>query len=119
MEVSETTIWRNFRFVRFFISFTIGNIGDWFDIFALQIIFVHEWQASPMLMGVLILFYFLPTIVLSPIAGVWADRVSQRNLMLVTDSLASILTLGLYFSPNVLSALILLLYVFRPLPLTD
>ncbi len=109
MEVSEPTIWRNFRFVRFFTSFTIGNIGDWFDIFALQIIFVHEWHASPMLMGVLILFYFLPAILLGPIAGVWADRVSQRNLMLITDGLAAVLTLGLYFSPNVLSALILLI----------
>ncbi len=42
------SIWQNFRFTRFFISFVTGNLDDWFDIFALQIIFVHEFHASPL-----------------------------------------------------------------------
>jgi len=101
-------IWKNFEFTRFFTSFTIGNIGDWFDIFALQIIFVHEWHASPVILGTLILFYFLPSIVLSPIAGIWADRISKRNLMLYTDLIAAFLTIGLYLSGSVSEVLILL-----------
>lgn len=102
------SIWRNFKFTRFFASFSIGNVGDWFDIFALQIIFVHEFHASPIMMGILLLFYFLPSIILSPIAGVFADRISKRNLMLYTDATAAILTIGLYFSGNISEALILL-----------
>lgn len=103
------TIWKNFAFTRFFASFTIGNIGDWFDVFALQIIFIHEWHASPIFMGILILFFFLPSILLSPFAGVWADRVNKRNLMLNTDVIAACLTLGLYVSHSLFEALILLL----------
>lgn len=102
-------IWKNLEFTKFFASFTIGNIGDWFDIFALQIIFVHEWRASPIILSILILIYFIPSIILSPIAGAWADRLSKRNLMIVTDVLAAILTVGLFFSGSIPAALMLLL----------
>lgn len=101
-------IWKNIRFTKFFISYVISNLGDWFDIFALQIIFVYEWNASPVLLGTLILFYFLPSIFLSPLAGVLADRTSKRNLMISTDILSTIFTLGLYFSGNIFEALLIL-----------
>ncbi|MCF6776420.1 MFS transporter [Thiotrichales bacterium 19X7-9] len=101
-------IWKNHQFSRFFVSFTIGNIGDWFDIFALQIIFVIEWHASPVLLGLMILFYFLPSIILSPFAGVLTDKVSKRNMMIITDLIAGFLTIGLYFSNSILFALVLI-----------
>lgn len=101
-------IWKNVEFTKFFVSFTVGNIGDWFDIFALQIILVHEWHASPIVMGLLLLVYFLPAIVLNPIAGVWADKVSKRNLMIYTDLIAALLTMGLFLSTNITQALIIL-----------
>lgn len=103
------SIWKNLQFTRFFVSLTIGNIGDWFDIFAIQIIFVHEWHVSPIMLSVLILFYFLPAIVLSPMAGVMAERISKRNLMIVTDLAAAVLTAGLYLSGSETTALSLLL----------
>lgn len=102
------TIWKNGQFTRFFTSFTIGNIGDWFDIFALQIIFTHEFHASPVLMGILWLFFFIPSIILGPIAGVWADRFIKRDLMLYTDLAASALTIGLYLSQSMVMALAIL-----------
>ncbi|MCF6765640.1 hypothetical protein L3V82_07635 [Thiotrichales bacterium 19S3-7] len=74
------TIWKNHQFSRFFVSYTIGNIGDWFDIFALQIIFVLEWHASPIVLSIMILFYFLPSIILGPFAGALTDKVSKRNI---------------------------------------
>ena len=101
-------IWKNFQFTRFFTSFVVSNLGDWFDIFALQIIFAYEWNASPFLLGILLLLYFLPSIILSPIAGILADRVSKRNLMMYTDILAAVFTVGLYFSSNTTEALIVL-----------
>jgi len=104
----QKSIWKNFRFTRFFISLTTGNLGDWLDIFALQIIFVHEFHASPITMGIVALFYFLPSILLGPFAGVCADRFSKRNIMIITDLVSTIFTIGLFFSPNILSALILL-----------
>lgn len=103
------SIWKNFRFSRFFIAFTVGNLGDWFDIFALQIIFVKEFHASPILMGVLMILYFIPGVVLGPIAGVWADRFSQRNLMIITDVIAALLTIGLFLSTNISIVMLIIL----------
>ncbi len=68
-EAVQSNLWRSSRFTRFFASFAIGNIGDWFDVFALQIIFVHEWHASSWVLGVMLFLYFLPNIVLGPFSA--------------------------------------------------
>lgn len=101
-------IWKNRAFTRFFISFTVGNIGDWFDIFALQIIFIHSFHAGSVALGFMFLCFFLPMIILKPIAGVWADKYSKRNIMLYTDLVAGLLTILLYLSSGVVEALTLI-----------
>lgn len=108
MSHSMHSIWRNDRFVRFFASYTIGNLGDWFDIFALQIIFVHDWHASPFWIGLLLLAFMLPGAVFGPVIGVWVDRLSNRQLLLLSDALSALLTLGLYLSQSVAVALLLI-----------
>lgn len=102
------TLWHNFRFTRFLTASTINNLGDWFDIFALQIIFVHEFNASPLMMGALAFLYFIPGILFSPMAGAIADRYSKRNVMLITDILSVGFTVGLLLSQNILTALLLI-----------
>ena len=52
-EPHSLSLWKNARFSRFFASMSMSNLGDWLDIFALQIIFVHAFHASPMTMGLL------------------------------------------------------------------
>lgn len=103
----NTTLWHNFRFTKFLAAITINNLGDWFDIFALQIIFAHEFNASPLIMGMLAFLYFIPGILFSPLAGAIADRYSKRNVMLITDILSAGLTIGLLLSQNILTALLL------------
>lgn len=105
----NTNLWQNFRFTRFLASMTINNLGDWFDIFALQIIFIREFNASPLIMGVLAFLYFIPAILFSPLAGVIADRYSKRSVMIITDIMSAVLTAGLLFSQNILTALLLIL----------
>jgi len=105
----NTNLWQNFRFTRFLASMTINNLGDWFDIFALQIIFIREFNASPLIMGALAFLYFIPAILFSPLAGVIADRYSKRNVMIITDIMSAVLTAGLLFSQNILTALLLIL----------
>ena len=104
----NTKLWQNFRFVKFLSSITISNTGDWFDIFALQIIFVKEFNASPIMMGILAFLYFMPTILFSPLAGVIADQYNKRNIMIIADFLSAILTIGLVFSYNDIVALSLI-----------
>lgn len=105
----KNSLWQNFRFTRFLASMTISNLGDWFDIFALQIIFVHELNASPITMGILAFSYFIPAIVLSPIAGAFADRHSKRNIMIIADIVSAILTIGLILSHSTLIAILLVI----------
>jgi MFS family permease len=105
------TIWQNFRFTRFFAATTISNFGDWLDIFALQIIFVHEFHASPIVMGMLAFLYFIPAILLGPIAGAFADRYSKRNIMIIADIISAGLTIGLVLSANI--AIVLLFILIR------
>jgi MFS transporter, DHA3 family, macrolide efflux protein len=105
----NTNLWQNSRFTKFIAAMTINNLGDWFDIFALQIIFVHEFNASPLSMGALAFLYFMPAILFSPLAGVIADRFSKRNLMISTDILSAVLTVGLFLSQNIFLALFLIL----------
>lgn len=94
----SSSLWRDHRFVRLFSAVTISNAGDWFDAFALQLILVHHFHASPVELGFLILFYFLPGILFSSTAGVIADRVSRRKILMLVALASSFLTFGLYFS---------------------
>ncbi|WP_316397488.1 MFS transporter [Metabacillus litoralis] len=48
---------------------------------------------SGMMMTISILCGFLPTFILSPIAGVWADRYNRKMLIILADSLIAISTL--------------------------
>lgn len=103
------SIWKNTCFTRFFTSFTINSFGDWFDIFALQIIFVYQWGATPIMQSVLLLAFFLPSIILSPYAGVIADRLNLRNIMVYTDILATFLTAALVLTHSIMVALTLII----------
>ncbi|GJM06545.1 MAG: MFS transporter [marine bacterium B5-7] len=102
------SLWKNRQYTQFFIASGIGNLGDWFDIFALQIIFVHEFHATPMLMSMLLLMLFLPGMLLGAVAGSIVDRMSRRNVMFITDAASTALTLGLFYTQSMTVALILL-----------
>lgn len=109
----SVSIWRDHRFVRFFSSVTISNAGDWFDAFALQLILVRHFHASPIELGFLILLYFLPGIVFGSFAGVLADRLSRRLILSLVAFVSAILTLGIYLSGSV--GIIFVLLFFRSL----
>lgn len=48
---------------------------------------------SGLMMTLYILCGFIPTFILSPVAGVWADRYNRKMLIIVADSLIAIATL--------------------------
>ncbi len=50
---------------------------------------------SGMMMTIAVLCGFLPTFVLSPIAGVWADRYNRKMLIVLADALVAMATLFL------------------------
>lgn len=48
---------------------------------------------SGVMMTIYILCGFLPTFLLSPFAGVWADRYNRKMLIIISDSLIAVATL--------------------------
>jgi len=80
----------------------ISTIGSGLTGFALGV-WIYEQTGSPTLFAISLFVYFLPRVILSPFAGVLADRLDRRIVMLVSDSLAALATLtiaSLYLSGN-------------------
>ena len=40
------SIWRFPEYIKFYSSYFLGNVGDWFDFFAIQIILAHQFNAN-------------------------------------------------------------------------
>jgi len=83
---------------RDFRLFTAGQlvslIGTWMQSVA-QSWLVLELTNSPFKLGLVGTLQFLPMLVLSPVAGVLADRVSKRRLLITTQSVMAVQALGL------------------------
>ncbi|HTD47625.1 MAG TPA: MFS transporter [bacterium] len=73
---------RNFRL--FFIGQTISLVGTWMQRIA-QAWLVLQITDSPFLLGLVSALQWLPVLCLSLIGGAVADRVSKRNLIVVTQ----------------------------------
>lgn len=71
----------------YWIGLATTNTGRWVELTGL-VWLVYELTDSPLLVGLLGTARALPALILSPIAGVIADRVNQRLLLFVTQALA-------------------------------
>ncbi len=57
--------------------------------------FVYRLTHRPALMGTVAFLGQLPVFLLSPFAGVWADRVHRRNFLVLTQALSAVQSFGL------------------------
>lgn len=76
---------RNFRL--FFIGQTLSLIGTWMQQVAMSWL-VYRLTGSAMLLGVVSFTSQIPAFLLSPFAGVWADRLNLRRLLIWTQTLS-------------------------------
>jgi MFS family permease len=96
---------RNFRL--FFIGQLISNTGNWLTMVALTLLVLHR-TGSGTDVGLLAACQFGPLLVLSPWAGVVADRSDKRKLLFITQGLEmtqSVVLAVLAFLPHVPLAL--------------
>lgn len=84
---------RNYRL--FFAGQGLSLIGTWIQQVAMSWL-VYRLTGSAMLLGVIGFTSQIPSLVLSPFAGVLADRMNRRNILLATQllSMAQAFTLG-------------------------
>ncbi len=82
------------NFALYWIGLATSNSGRWVELTG-GVWLVSELTDSAALLGLLGVCRGIPAIVLGPIAGVVADRVDQRRLLLVTQAVALVASLGL------------------------
>src|SRR5215470_13499701 len=82
---------RNYR--RLFVGELISQTGDWFNSVALFTLLLNLTGSGEAVALVLIL-KLLPTFFIGPIAGVVADRISRKTIMIVSDLLRGVIVLG-------------------------
>jgi MFS family permease len=93
LRASLSLLRRNRDFRRLYVASLISLGGDWFllvALFGLVLRFTGSAIAVALVIAVQDLMYFL----LSPVAGVLADRIDRRRLMVVADLARAVVCLG-------------------------
>jgi len=72
----------------------VSSIGDWLYLVALLIV-IYEQAADPVVLGIVGAARVLPYIVLSIPAGIAADRLDRRLILLVTDVARGLIMVGM------------------------
>ncbi|MFP7478470.1 MFS transporter [Terribacillus saccharophilus] len=103
------SIWKNNNFIKYFLANGLANLGNWFDFIAVLILFRFTWNADPMLIALIPVFYALPSVLLGQWAGVLADRWDQRKILIYSDWVRAVLTVILLFASTPYVALVILL----------
>lgn len=83
----------NANFRRLWAGTVISFFGDWFNTIALYRL-IEQLTGSPLALGGVFVAKMLPLALASPIAGVLADRLDRRKVMIWTDVLRAALVLG-------------------------
>jgi len=83
-------------FARFWFGFLGTNTGRWVE--QTGVVWLgYQLSDSPIQLGLIGIAGAVPLIVLSPIAGVIADRIDQRPLLIATQTAAGIASLTMWF----------------------
>jgi MFS family permease len=108
---------RHPTFRLFFCGQSVSLIGTWMTRLATSWL-VYRLTGSSFLLGVISFASQIPTFLLGPVAGVWADRWERRRVLLITQILAavqSLLLAGLTLSGHITIWEIVWLSVFQGL----
>lgn len=79
--------YRNFRI--FFVGQGVSLVGTWMEAIAMSWL-VYRLTNSPLLLGVVGFSSQIPTFILSPLAGVIADRTDRRRMLVITQALSMV-----------------------------
>lgn len=96
---------REFRLL--FFGQLISNLGDWLDFLALIVLITFVWHDGAGALAALAVVVAAPSLVAGPIAGVWADRLPKRTVMVSCDLIRALVVVGLIFAPNLAVLLVL------------
>jgi MFS family permease len=81
----RVSLWRHRDFLKLWSAQTISQFGDEITGLALPLVAIITLGASPIEIGILGTFQFLPFILLTIPAGVWVDRMRRRPILIGAD----------------------------------
>ncbi|MCG3225399.1 MAG: MFS transporter [Candidatus Heimdallarchaeota archaeon] len=99
----------NATFMVLFAAQFIENIGRSISGLAIEFL-IFELTASPFLMGVLSIIWLSPFVIIAPLAGVLADRFDQRKLMLISNIVSALASVGFVITYLFINQLTLIHY---------
>jgi MFS family permease len=105
MDSTNDSLLRNTRFLRLWIGQGTSFVGDAVSMVALVVLVVQITGSASAVGGALVA-RLLPTIA-SPLAGVLADRVDRRIVLVASDLARAVLVLGLVFARDLATIYIL------------
>jgi MFS family permease len=105
MDATNDSLLRNARFLRLWIGQGTSFVGDAVSMVAL-VVLVVEITGSASAVGGALVARLLPTIA-SPLAGVLADRVDRRVVLVAGDLARAVLVLGLVFARDLATIYVL------------
>lgn len=82
------------NYLLYWVGFVVSNSGRWMELTG-AVWLLSELTPDPWLLGIVGLFRALPQLVLGPFAGVVADRVDQRKLLVATQAASVVASFGL------------------------
>ena len=85
MAIKFTGLWRHPDFLKLWSGETISVFGSQITMLALPLTAVVILKSSPVEMGILNALAFAPFLLLSLFAGVWADRMRRRPILIIAD----------------------------------
>lgn len=104
------SLFRNRNFLFHWLAGAISNVGDFFNSLALVKILSEDPDRMGLYMALIMIAKVVPGVLLGPVAGVVADRLPRKAIMIITDLLRAVLVLGLVVveQPAAIMALIFL-----------
>src|SRR5215203_2731473 len=108
MDSTNDSLLKNARFLRLWIGQGTSFVGDAVSMVALVVLVVHITGSASAVGGALVA-RLLPTTA-SPLAGVLADRVDRRIVLVASDLARAVLVLGLVFARD-LTAIYVLVFL--------
>ena len=84
------------RYIVFWLSQALSQLGSSMTSFAL-ILWVYTQKGTAMTVSLMTFFNFIPYIIVSLFAGAFVDNHSKKKIMLVSDSIAALCSLFIFF----------------------
>ncbi|MFC4323573.1 MFS transporter [Litchfieldia salsa] len=97
-QVEKASLMRNKPYLYLISSQVVSSLGDWLDMLAIMALVALKWEASPIAMAGVGLCLLGPMAVVSPVAGILADKYDRKKLMILSDVIRCLVVIGFVFS---------------------